>query len=81
MQEYRLTAWPDLDAPFQRMAYRRMLNDMSQRHVSLARLAAVSRLPREEVDRFVQMLEARGQVERRDGGRFRGAFAWLRRGA
>ena len=38
MKEYRLAAWPQLRAPFDRMAHRRMLSDMSQRHMTLAQL-------------------------------------------
>lgn len=79
MQEFRLIAWPELDAAYQRIAYRRMLSDMSLRHVSLRQLVASSGLPRHDVGRFVRLLEARGQVERRDGRRVNAALAWLRR--
>lgn len=67
MKEYRLAAWPDLEAPYHRTAYRRMLSDMSQRHVSLARLSATSGLARAEVRHFIEMLESHGLVRERDG--------------
>lgn len=84
MKEYRLAAWPDLDAFHNRIAYRRMLSDMSQRHVSLAQLAARSGLPRQDVTRFLEQLEARGLVTQREGGGATEQFfhplrSWLRR--
>lgn len=66
MKEYRLVAWPQLRAPFDRIAYRRMLSDMSHRHVTLAQLAAASGIRRQEVRRFIEMLDARGMVAQRD---------------
>ena len=42
MKEHRLAAWPDLGPQHRRTAYRRLLSDMSQRHVSLAELCARS---------------------------------------
>jgi len=65
MKQYRLTAWPELRAPFQRTAYRRILNDMSQRYVSLAELALTSGLRRREVRLFVDMLCHDGMVGER----------------
>ena len=65
MKEYRLSAWPDLDASHERMAYRRMLSDMSQRHVTLAQLCARSGLPRHEVTRVRRACSvSRGLVDR-----------------
>ncbi|MBS0447910.1 MAG: hypothetical protein JSR59_18385 [Proteobacteria bacterium] len=65
MKQYRLTAWPDLRAPFQRTAYRRILNDMSQRYVTLSELAGTSGLRRRDVRQFVDMLCDRGMVGER----------------
>lgn len=86
MKEYRLAAWPDLDALHDRIAYRRMLSDMSQRYVSQAQLAACSGLSRNEVARFLSVLEGRGLIAQRDCGRAEPLFgslrpfgAWLRR--
>jgi hypothetical protein len=66
MKEYRLAAWPDLGAAYHRTAFRRMLSDMSHRHVTVARLVATSGLARHEVRQFVQMLDARGWISQRD---------------
>lgn len=66
MKEYRLAAWPDLEAPYHRTAYRRMLSDMSQRFVSQARLAETSGLARSQVRQFLEMLEARGLLWERE---------------
>jgi hypothetical protein len=85
MKEYRLTGWPDLDASYERMAYRRMLCDMSQRYVTLTRLVTVSGLGKGEVGRFVALLESRGVVTQRDGLPLPSVLstlrplAWLRR--
>lgn len=83
MKEYRLAAWPDLDAFHNRIAYRRMLSDMSQRHVSLAQLVSRSGLPRQEVTRFLGQLEARGLVNQREGSATEQFFhplrSWLKR--
>jgi DNA-binding IclR family transcriptional regulator len=65
MKEYRLSAWPELGATYDRMAFRRMLTEMSQRHMTLPSLVARSGLARREVRRFVQMLGARGLLSER----------------
>lgn len=65
MKEYRLSAWPDLGASYDRMAFRRILTEMSQRYMSLPHLAARSGLARREVRRFVKMLGARGLLSER----------------
>ena len=44
MKEYRLLAWPELPAEYQRTAHRRALSEMSQRFMSLAKLVEVSGL-------------------------------------
>ena len=85
MKEYRLSAWPDLDVTHERMAYRRMLSDMSQRHVTLAQLRTRSGLPRHEVVEFIAMLAERGLVVERDAVRMALPISlaplahWLRR--
>lgn len=65
MKEYRLSAWPELGATYDRMGFRRILNEMSQRHMTLPHLVARSGLARREVRRFVKMLDARGLVSER----------------
>ncbi len=66
MKEYRLIAWAELPAPYHRTAYRRMLSDMSHRHMSLAQLAAYSGIRRKEVQQFLEMLDGRGLLAERD---------------
>ena len=86
MKEYRLAAWPQLRAPFDRIAHRRMVSDMSHRHMSLAQLTACSGVRRQEVRAFLDMLEARGLIAERDAaapdslfGSLRPFGGWLRR--
>lgn len=86
MKEYRLSAWPDLGATYERTPYRRILSDMSQRHVTLAQLYARSGLPRQQVSAFVTMLVDRGLVIQREAARvdritasLRPLGGWLRR--
>ena len=56
MKEYRLVAWPQLRPPFDRIAYRRMLSDMSHRHMSVTQLAECSGIRRHEVRAFLMTL-------------------------
>ena len=86
MKEYRLAAWPELTAPFDRTAFRRMLSDMSHRHMSLAQLVGASGIRRQEVRDFIDMLAARGVISQRDSivpdslfGSLRPLGGWLRR--
>jgi hypothetical protein len=81
MKEYKLRAWPELPAPYHRTIYRRLLSDLSQRHLSVAQLSASSGAPRAEVAAFVQMLQERGLLSERDAPQGEGsAFGrWWRR--
>jgi hypothetical protein len=86
MKEYRLAAWPQLRAPFDRIAYRRMLSDMSHRHVTLAQLAESSGIRRQDVRSFLDMLGADGLIAEREAtapdslfGSLRPLGGWLRR--
>lgn len=86
MKEYRLAAWPQLRAPFDRIAYRRMLSDMSHRHMTLAQLVEASGVRRQEVRVFIEMLDAKGLIAERDVsapdslfGSLRPLGGWLRR--
>ena len=86
MKEYRLVAWPQLRAPFDRIAYRRMLSDMSHRHMTLAQLVECSGARRHEVRLFLEMLESRHLVVARENpaadslfGSLRPLGGWLRR--
>ena len=66
MKQYKLIAWPDLSAPYQRTAYRRMLSDMSHRYMSLTQLMSASGLARNEVRAFLDMLQARELLRDRE---------------
>lgn len=86
MKEYRLVAWPQLRAPFDRIGYRRMLSDMSHRHMSLAQLVECSGARRHEVRSFLQMLEARFLIDQRERpaadslfGSLKPLVGWVRR--
>ncbi|MBC8055936.1 MAG: hypothetical protein H7Y61_05110 [Rhizobiales bacterium] len=86
MKEYRLVAWPQLRPPFDRIAYRRMLSDMSHRHMTLAQLVESSSIRRHEVRAFLDMLEARHLLAEREApateslfGSLRPLGGWLRR--
>ena len=65
MKHFKLTAWPELQAPYHRTAYRRMLCDMSHRFVSLQHLVSVSGLAKFEVRRFIEMLDEKGLISER----------------
>lgn len=87
MKEYRLAAWPDLEGPYQRIAYRRMLSDMSQRFVTQSRLVHSSGLGRSQVREFIEMLESNGLLWEREAagpedslfGPLRPLGGWIRR--
>ena len=86
MKTYRLAAWPQLRSPFDKIAYRRMLSDMSQRHVSVAQLVEASGLRRSEVQQFLDMLGAEHLLSERERaapsslfGSLRPLGGWLRR--
>jgi hypothetical protein len=66
MKEYRLLSWTSLPAAFGRTGYRRMLSDLSLRHMSLRQLVTVSGLRRHEVQQLLDALFARGVLEERD---------------
>ena len=86
MKEYRLATWLELRAPFDRIAHRRMLTDMSHRHMTLQQLVRCSGARRNEVRAFLAMLELRGLVTLREAevaksmfGALRPLAGWLRR--
>ena len=66
MKEYRLASWPELSPPFNRAGHRRILSDMSQSHLTVAKLVERSGLKRLEVVQFIESLEAAGHVHGRD---------------
>lgn len=83
MKEFKLTAWPELPAPYQRIAYRRMLSDMSHRFVTAQQLCGSSGASKLEVRVFLQMLSERGLLRERDHEETQGLLGplggWLRR--
>lgn len=83
MKQYKLTAWPELPAPYHRIAYRRMLSDMSHRYVSVQQLCDSSGATKLEVRIFLQMLGERGLLRERDelpeNGLLGPLGGWLRR--
>lgn len=84
MKEYKLAAWPDLPAAYQRTAFRRMLSDMSQRHLTVPQLMSGSGASRLEVRLLLQLLAERGLLRERaaDGsgwGPLRPIGGWIRR--
>jgi hypothetical protein len=83
MKEFKLTAWPELPAPYQRIAYRRMLSDMSHRFVTAQQLCDSSGATKLEVRVFLQMLSERGLLRERDHDEPNGLLGplggWLRR--
>jgi hypothetical protein len=66
MKEYKLSGWPELGAPYQRICFRRMLSDMSHRYMSLTQLIASSGSSRTEVRGFLVMLSGRGLLMERE---------------
>lgn len=67
MKEFKLAAWPDLPAPYHRTVYRRMLSDMSHRHMSVQQLVLSSGASKLDVRMFLQMLGERGLLSEREG--------------
>jgi hypothetical protein len=86
MKEYRLLTWPELPPAFDRTAFRRLLSDMSHRHVTVAQMADASGLRRATVADFVDGLVRQGIVEAREVappdslfGSLRPLGGWIRR--
>lgn len=79
MKEYKITAWPDLPAEFRRTAYRRMVSELSQRHVSEAHLQKCTGASAAEVMRLLDYLETCELLdtqETADGLPKRRRFSW-----
>ncbi|MEP7057952.1 MAG: hypothetical protein ABI809_09310 [Caldimonas sp.] len=78
MKEYRLASWPELPGQFRHAGHRRILSDMSHRHLTIAQLVECSGLKRHEVVRFVDSLEAGGHVSGRKATPDLALLRWLR---
>lgn len=85
MKHYKLARWPELEAPFHRTVYRRMLHQMSQRYVSVQQLVHESGLSRAAVVQFIDTLAERKllteceQAEPPSGFGSLRPVAWFRR--
>jgi predicted DNA-binding ArsR family transcriptional regulator len=66
MKEYRLKSWPELPAAFRRTVYRRLLSDLSQRHMSVAALRQRSGLSTSDVRSLMHYLETEGLLDERE---------------
>ena len=82
MKNYRLLAWPQLRPPFDRIAYRRMLSDLSHRDMTVGQLVQCSGLRRHEVRAFLDMLDNRQLIVQRNAevspSKFGPLGTWLR---
>lgn len=84
MKEYKLLSWPDLPAEFRRTGFRRLLSDLSQRHISESMLLKRDGVKASEVRALLQFLASRNVLEVRTAtpgaGKWRPALAgWFRR--
>jgi hypothetical protein len=82
MKEFKLSAWPDLPAAYQRSSHRRMVSDMSHRYVTVQQLVASAGVSKMEVRVFLQVLADRGLLIERSIPReslLRPLGSWLRR--
>ena len=84
MKEYKLLAWPDLPAEFRRTGFRRLLTELSQRHMSEAMLFKRDSVKASEVRALLLFLGERQVLDVRQASpsvsKWRPVFAnWLRR--
>jgi hypothetical protein len=66
MKQYKLTAWPELPARFQKTTMRRVVSELSQRFVSARDLARSCGAPAREIDELVEHLNREGLLMSRD---------------
>jgi len=66
MKQYKLTAWPELPARFQKTTMRRVLSELSQRFVSTRDLARSSGASAREVEDLISKLMHDGILMTRD---------------
>ncbi|MGM9489435.1 hypothetical protein [Ideonella sp. YS5] len=76
-------SWPDLPAEFRRTAFRRLLSEMSQRHLTEALMVKRDGLKAAEVRALLQLLASRNVLDVRETTARRGwrpvLAGWLRR--
>lgn len=63
MKIYRLKSWPDLPPVFKRMAYRRLLCDLSHRHIDEVAMREHAGLSGREVRSLLVHLESLGILD------------------
>lgn len=66
MKEYKLVSWPELGPSFDKVVFRRMLSDLSHRHLTYVELVKCSGLRRQEVRAFLDALLAQSLLEERE---------------
>jgi hypothetical protein len=76
MKEYRLKSWPELPVAYRRTGYRRLLNDLSQRHMGESDLRQSSGLSGQEVRSLLTYLDERDLLEVRETASVRRARWW-----
>lgn len=84
MKEYKLLSWPDLPAEFRRTGFRRLLSDLSQRHLCESALLKREGVKPAEVRALLKFLARCGVLEVRQAepvpSKWRPDLAaWLRR--
>ena len=62
MTQYKLTAWPDLPARFQKTTMRRVVSELSQRFASVRDLARSSGASVRDVEELIAKLEKDGML-------------------
>ena len=62
MKQYKLTAWPELPARFQKTTMRRVVSELSQRFVSVRDLARSSGASARDVEELVATLDKGGML-------------------
>lgn len=81
MKEYKLKAWPDLPAAFRQTSYRRLLSELSQRHIHEADLQSRSGLSRRQLHKLMALLATQQVLEVREAkpkpARWQDALPWL----
>jgi hypothetical protein len=60
MNEYRLSAWPDLPSGFDRIGHSRALSQLSHRYLTLDDLVKITGLPRAELRELLDQVQEQG---------------------
>lgn len=66
MKEYKLVSLPQRIHSFDKIVFRRILSDLSHRHLTFAELVHTSGLKRPEIRKFLLALQSQGLLEERD---------------